>query len=176
MTSFLLSALARKYRGATLDAFRAVHGHGWLVWEPGVWKPPTKDGGTLTAMRMPTPAPTAGEALALALQPRVPGAGQVTVGRASTSDIEINDATLSQTHLLLMEAKPGEWTVRDAGSKNGSWVDGIQLQAGAPLPLSDGARIQAAQVVLTFYAPDGLFKRLQAWAPAITPLPLGTLK
>jgi pSer/pThr/pTyr-binding forkhead associated (FHA) protein len=70
-------------------------------------------------------------------------------------------------HLLFMQSGPAKWTVRDAGSKNGSWLDGVQLAPGEPKPLVDGMRIQTAQVVLTYYEPPGLFARLQqSGAPA----------
>jgi len=161
MTSFLLSALVAKFRGATLDDFRPVHRHCWLVWEPGVWRPPSGHE-TLPAVRLPTPALSAGEALAIALSPRPGSGGQQTVGRSPANDVEINDGTLSQLHLLLMEQAPLRWTVRDAGSKNGSWLDGARLVPGLPAPLADGSRIQAAQVCLTFYEPPGMLQRLQS--------------
>jgi hypothetical protein len=168
MTSFLISALARKYQGKQSE-FLSAQPCCWLVWEPGVWRPPAKAGHTLTGFDIKTPPAAGGEALALALHCSPSRPGQITVGRAPTSDIEINDATLSQTHLLLMESAPGSWTVRDAGSKNGSWLDGIQLTPGVPCQLRSGARLQAAQVCLSFYEPRGLYQRLLAY----TPTPIG---
>jgi hypothetical protein len=170
--SLLLSALVRKFRGAGCEALRQGHPHDWLVWEPGAWKPPAKDGSTLAVIRIPTPSPSQGEALAIALVPRGPRGAQLTVGRGSANDIEINDATLSQLHLLLMQGDGGEWTVRDAGSKNGTWLDGVPLQPGVPLALRDGARIQAAHVCLTYYKPEGLYRRIESWDKP-TPLALG---
>lgn len=168
MTSFLLSALARMHQAGDLTTFSAAHPHCWIVWEPGIWKPPAKGAAeTALAIRVPTPPPPTGEALALALSVRPGKPGQVTVGRAPTCDIEINDATLSQLHLLFMETT-GRWTVRDAGSKNGTWLDGAQLRAGDPRSLADGTRIQAGQVCLTFYEPKGIFSRLRL-RPNLTP-------
>lgn len=172
MTSFLLSALSRMYRGAGFAAFSNAHPNCWIIWEPGAWKPPAKDSPTLTAIRLPTPPPPAGEALALALAVRPGKPPQLTLGRSPTCDIEINDATLSQVHLLFMQSGPSQWTVRDAGSKNGSWLDGAQLIPGEPKPLNNGGRIQTAQVVLTYYEPQGLFTRLQQQAgTGSTPAP-----
>ncbi len=164
MTSFLISSLAAKFRRAELGEFQAVHGHCWLVLEPGAFKPPSAGAGGGPVARLPTPTPSAGEALAVALAPRAANGGQVTVGRAPSSDVEINDGTLSQLHLLLLEESPGRWTARDTGTRNGSWLDGMRLLEGAPAPLADGARIQAGQVCLTFHAPPGMLKRLQSYA------------
>ncbi|MGC4122509.1 MAG: FHA domain-containing protein [Myxococcales bacterium] len=160
MTSLLLSVLARMHRAQTASEFAAARPNCWLVWEPGVWKPPTKDGETLATLSVPTPPPAVGEALALALSARSGQPGQITLGRAASCDIEINDATLSQLHLLFMEASPRVWTVRDAGSRNGSWVDQVPIAKGVPLQLKSGSRIQAAQVCLTYYDPAGLYDRL----------------
>ena len=173
MISFMMSALSRMYQGAGFTAFSNAHPHCWVVWEPGVWKPPAKDAHTLTSLHVPTPPPAAGEALALALAVRPGKPPQLILGRAPSCNIEINDATLSQVHLLFMQAGPAKWTVRDAGSKNGSWVDGAQLVPGEPKALTDGMRIQTAQVVLTYYEPPGLFARLQQQpgAGGATPVP-----
>jgi hypothetical protein len=169
MTSLLLSVLSRMHRASSAQEFGAAHPYCWIVWETGVWKPPAKGGQTLATIGAPTPPPAAGEALALALNSRAGRPGQITLGRAASCDIEINDATLSQLHLLFMEAAPRVWTVRDAGSRNGSWVDRVPLAKGVPVPLASGARIQAAQVCLTYYDPSGLFDRLASVARTPTP-------
>lgn len=169
-TSCLLSVLARMYRGASLADFQAAQPHCWVVWEPGAWKPPAKGGETVAALRVPTPPPPAGEALALPLAGRALQPGQFTLGRGPACDLVVNDATLSQVHLLFMQSLPGVWTVRDANSRNGSWLGSTELTAGKPEALADGDRIQAAQVALTFYEPAGLYQRLQGFR-AQTPVP-----
>lgn len=166
MTSLLLSVLARMHRDSGAEAFAAAHPHCWIVWEPGAWKPPPKTGETMIAATGPTPPPAAGEALALGLQVRAGKAPQLTLGRDATCDLEINDATLSHVHLLFMEAAPRCWTVRDAGSRNGSWIDERPLAKGVPQPLSTGSRLRAGQVCLTYYDPPGLYSRLIFGTPA----------
>ena len=158
VTSFMLSALSRMYEGAGLAAFTSAHPHCWLVWEPGVWELPTKDVQAGGAARSPTPS---GDSLALALAARADRPPHLSLGRAPTCDIEVSDPTVSQRHLLFMQSAPARWTVRDAGSKNCSWVDGVQLVPGDPKALIDGMRIQITQVVLTYYEPQGLFARMQ---------------
>ncbi len=173
MISFLLSALSRRFHGAGVEALTSAYDCCWLVWEPGAWKPPGVGSPTLLAVRVPTPVPSAGagEALALAMIPRKAGSGQLTLGRGPANDLEINDATLSQVHLLLMEASRHCWTVRDAGSRNGTWADDRPLAAGGPRMLASGMRIQAGQVCLTYYDPHGLLERLSSFSKAATPVP-----
>ena len=158
MKSYLLSTLAAQLASAGVEGFRGQHPHDWLVWEPGAWRPPDRT--TLVVAAGTADAGRAGEALALALEPTKAAPGQVTLGRGETCAVTINDGTLSQLHLTFMKTAEGGWTVRDAGSKNGSKLDGIKLEPGQPWPLRSGARIQAAQVAFTFYTPEGLVSRI----------------
>lgn len=156
MKSYLLSMLRSASAGKNLEAFIATWPHDWLIWEPGNWKPP----GPTTLVESPTPpAPAVGEALALALAER-PGSAQVTVGRGSDCDVPVNDGTLSLLHLVFMRSSDGLWTVRDANSRNGTFVGGRRLEPGKPAVLQDSDQIRAAQVVFTYATPQHLFSRL----------------
>jgi pSer/pThr/pTyr-binding forkhead associated (FHA) protein len=153
------------FRSANLDlaAFQHAHPHDWLLWEAGRWKPPASSTvmlGDLSAPQSPQPTnKSADSALAVALIPNA--TGSFTLGRGNECDAPINDGTLSQLHLVFMRDSKGEWTVRDAGSKNGSWLDGRKLESGKPHPLRDGTRIVAAQVAFTYYTPGGMLARLK---------------
>jgi pSer/pThr/pTyr-binding forkhead associated (FHA) protein len=98
-------------------------------------------------------------ALALARDGRRP---YVTLGRGAENELVIDDATLSRVHLVLMRAADGTWTVRDAGSSNGSRLEGQRLEPGKPLPLPPGSRLEAGGVRLTFHDPADLLRRLQS--------------
>jgi hypothetical protein len=155
--SFLVSWLARKYSGADLRAFLKECPQDWVVWEAGPWRPPALGRETMAA------APgsrllTAGESLAIAL---APGAhGDVRVGRAPENDVVVDDATLSRSHLVLRRDPAGGWTVRDAGSSNGTRVDGARI-GGEPVRITPRARIEAGSVRLTFYDGASLYMRLR---------------
>lgn len=161
MKSYLISSLTFRFGNSDLETFTKAHPHDWLLWEPGSWKPPgstTLVGPGLSTT--PTPSKPAGEALALALEPKRDG-GQLTLGRGGECDAVINDGTLSQLHLVFMQAPDKTWTVRDAGSRNGSQLDGVKLEPGHPQPLKTGAKINAAGVTFTFYGPAGMLQRLK---------------
>jgi len=133
------------------------------VWEPGEWHPPERAGHTLVAAaEAPRPAGKgAAEALAIALT-RNPRRPYVTVGRGPENDVVIDDATLSRIHLVLMRSDDGTWTIRDAGSSNGSRLADRRLEPGKPEGLRCGARLEAGSVRLTFHDPADLLMRLQA--------------
>ncbi len=161
MKSYLISSLTFRFSNADLETFKKSHPHDWLLWEPGSWKPPgstTLVGPGLSTT--PAPAKPAGEALALALEPKKDG-GQLTLGRGPECDAVINDGTLSLLHLVFMQGPNATWTVRDAGSRNGSSLDGVKLEPGTPQSLKTGCKINAAGVTFTFYGPSGMLQRLK---------------
>lgn len=137
-----------------------------MLWEPGSWKPP----GTTTLVNpsnlnnpavTPTPVKPTGEALAMAMEPKKDGT-QLTLGRGMECDAVINDGTLSTLHLVFMQGPGVVWTVRDAGSRNGSTLDGVKLEAGKPKELRTGCKLTAAGVTFTYYGPAGMLQRLKA--------------
>lgn len=158
MKSFLLSWLARKYQGADLKTFLRDRPEDWLVWEAGPWRPPAARHETMLA-GPGTRLLAAGESLAIALVSK-DGGPTVRLGRASENDLVVDDGTLSRQHLLLHRDPAGIWRLQDAGSSNGSTLDGRKL-SGEPVPIEPGARIEAGAVRLTFYDAGALFMRLR---------------
>lgn len=154
MKSLLLSTLRAQFASKGADALKAAHPHAWLLWEPGSWKPPQKQTMVFSAVGPGTKA-SGGEALALALD----GGQQMVLGRDPLCDLVINDGTLSARHLVVARAANG-WTVADAGSSNGTKLQGAVLPPNEPRALLEGARIEAAQVILTYWTPEGLWRRL----------------
>jgi hypothetical protein len=161
MRCFLISSLVFKFSNAEASTFEKLHPHAWLLWEAGDWRPPAMS--TIMATRPQVSLQDqekAGEALALPLEP-LPGLHSVTLGRAQSCDLPLNEGTLSQIHLCFYQDGP-EWEVVDPGSKNGSAVGGQPLVKGQRVGLSNGVLIQAAQLTFTFYTPAGMLARLKA--------------
>lgn len=158
MKSYLVSWLRKANAAAKLADFERSHGGTWLVWEAGPWRPPSAKRDTLVA-GPGTRLLASGESLVIRLEPRSAGA-EVRVGRDASCDIVIDDGTLSRVHLVFRK-EGGRWTVRDAGSRNGSRVDGAPLR-GEAVPLSPGAAIEAGAVRLTFLDAAALYFRLRS--------------
>jgi phosphoserine phosphatase RsbU/P len=71
-----------------------------------------------------------------------------TLGRSSANELCYpEDAGLSRQHLIL-EKDGDTWVVRDLGSKNGTFVNGIRINA--PFPLGKNDRITAGHIALDF--------------------------
>jgi hypothetical protein len=62
------------------------------------------------------------------------------VGRAANSSLRLLERHVSARHALL-RATGGRWTLRDLGSRNGTFVDGKALKAGEEVILRRGSRI-----------------------------------
>lgn len=71
-----------------------------------------------------------------------------TVGRDPGSDIFLNDMTVSREHAVLDVAPDGVVTVRDVGSLNGTYVNGICCDAAS---LSDGDVVQIGTFQMVFH-------------------------
>jgi hypothetical protein len=52
----------------------------------------------------------------------------VTVGRSSECDVVVGESTVSRVHAELRHDKGNTWTVRDLGSKNGTWLNGARVR------------------------------------------------
>jgi len=74
---------------------------------------------------------------------------EVRLGRRPDVELPLPFAVLSGVHARLSRAAGG-WVVEDAGSTNGTWLDGARLEPGARLPLVPGAELRLASVRLRF--------------------------
>jgi S-DNA-T family DNA segregation ATPase FtsK/SpoIIIE len=72
------------------------------------------------------------------------------VGRDAA--IRIDDPSLSGQHLVLSVPVDGRVSVADAGSRNGTMVEGVTLAAGEERPLRDGEVVQAGRTLLAVQA------------------------
>jgi hypothetical protein len=98
-------------------------------------------------------------------------AGQIWVGRARNNDIVIPDTTVSETHAYFKEVD-GRWTLFDARSRNGTFVDDIPVRAAGALEVSPGSRVRFGSVTLQFVGVDDLMDLVRRVA---TRPPTGTL-
>ena len=78
----------------------------------------------------------------------VPLRAQMTIGRHPDQDIQILDRVVSKAHCLI-ELFSGRYTVRDSGSRNGTYLNGIRL-AKARSDLKDGDEIAIGSTRLRF--------------------------
>ena len=91
----------------------------------------------------------------LAKKPGASFPDRITIGRTSNNDVVIADPSVSRLHAYVRQADG--WMVADAGSKNGSWLDGVVLEPRRETALPPGAMIRFGDVQLTFHRSEDLF-------------------
>jgi DNA-binding response OmpR family regulator len=73
---------------------------------------------------------------------------ELVIGRDSSCDITLPDRQVSRRHAVIRRDEDG-YSVSDAGSKNGTWVNGEEVHGQTPL--SDGDEISVAARVKLYF-------------------------
>lgn len=73
-------------------------------------------------------------------RPHLLDSGSVTVGRAAANDIPLEDEFASTVHARVEPRQDGVW-IEDAGSTNGTFVNGVRLSEPRRLSPGDVVRI-----------------------------------
>jgi hypothetical protein len=73
--------------------------------------------------------------------------GEAVIGRSRTSDVLVDEETVSRRHARLGHDE-GAWWIEDLGSANGSRLNGKRLTSG--VPLKDGDRIVLGKLEMVF--------------------------
>ena len=100
---------------------------------------------------------------------------RLTIGRSSSSGLPVADATVSRTHAIV-ERHDGGWSVRDAGSANGTFLNGVAV-AAEPQGLQPGDQIgvggtrvffrsRAADAAAETVGPDPARREANPWPPS----------
>lgn len=77
----------------------------------------------------------------------------ITLGRSHESDVVIPDRSVSRRHALIKRGDDGRFVVLDAGSSNGTSVNGrnvLARGAGPPSPLAPGDTLRLGSLEFTF--------------------------
>jgi pSer/pThr/pTyr-binding forkhead associated (FHA) protein len=82
----------------------------------------------------------------------------IFVGRAVTSDIVIDDPSISKSHAAFRRdpSKGGGWFVKDNRSRNGTYLDGEKLESSSWVAITSGAQITFGGVAAYFVDAEAL--------------------
>ncbi|HEY3822834.1 MAG TPA: FHA domain-containing protein [Polyangiaceae bacterium] len=128
-----------------------------------------------TSTREGTPSmPTVTEALhddGVSLAPlsksaRNPYRNFIFVGRSSTCDVILRDASVSKTHAVFeRDDRASLWMLRDNRSHNGTWVNRARLGPEARVSVASGDSIVFGAYPAYLLSPDELRRILGAMSP-----------
>jgi hypothetical protein len=80
---------------------------------------------------------------------------QILVGRALTNDIRVISPQVSKVHARFLYEE-GEWKLMDAGSSNGTLINGIKLEPDRSYGLRPGDEILIGDLQVLFVDAEGL--------------------
>jgi pSer/pThr/pTyr-binding forkhead associated (FHA) protein len=81
----------------------------------------------------------------------------VTIGRASTADIVLDDPAVSNVHAhFALNLDDHPVSIQDLGSSNGTFVNRVPMQPHAPLRLVNGDCVRVGQTVFYFVTNSAL--------------------
>jgi hypothetical protein len=95
--------------------------------------------------------------LPMAKRDKSPYAEFFFVGRAMTADLVLDDPSVSKSHAAF-QREGAVWHVKDARSRNGTYVDGRRLDAGARLKLESGAQVTFGAIATYFLSSSELLR------------------
>jgi hypothetical protein len=81
--------------------------------------------------------------------------GPLTIGRSDENDLAIPSSAVSRRHAAVIE-REGRWYLEDRGSYNGTFLNGVRVNPGTPLPLRHADRIEIGSETLLFSWPAQL--------------------
>jgi hypothetical protein len=84
---------------------------------------------------------------------------RITIGRTSNNDVAFNEVSISRFHAYL-RFEGGRYLIADAGSKNGSFLDGLRLEPRKERTVMSKSVIRLGDVELTFYVAADLYAAL----------------
>ena len=76
------------------------------------------------------------------------------IGRSRSADINIPLTTVSNNHALLIRRDEDKWMIKDLGSKNGTKVNGFELDPHKRYIINPGDRIDMGGVIATITPPS----------------------
>jgi hypothetical protein len=83
----------------------------------------------------------------------------ITIGRSAKNDVTIADISVSRFHAFFKRNPVGGFQLHDAGSTNGTIVNGSSVctkEAGPPADVKSGDNVRFGQVDVTFLEADAL--------------------
>lgn len=154
-----IESLAADARSLTPDAFAARHGNGFLLFTAKQLIGPEGTNSTKLLLDDGGDDAPNGRTASLAvvvypMRSRDPSKGPiVTLGREARQDVVIPDMSVSRFHAFAKPGPDGAFLLQDAGSTNGTTVNGqsvLTAGAGPARRLAPGDNVRLGHIELTF--------------------------
>lgn len=106
-----------------------------------------------------------------------PGVATFVLGRGEGCEIRVASASVSDRQCVFEKVGP-IWSLKDAGSKNGTFLNGRRLGPEEQSPLKFGTKLMMGEAQFLFLGPDDCYDLLQEMfkEPRIRPRSIGKFK
>ena len=134
-----------------------------------VGSPPSSDDVPISETRASTPSPRAHrpsefvQNVVLAIPGATSPGLRIRVGRCLTSQVRIDDDSVSKNHAVLQPLRGGGYAVEDLQSLNGTLVEGALVLPGRRVVIAPGQTLQIGSRVFKLYEPDRLLLILRTF-------------
>lgn len=161
----LIRDLAEKLKKLGEDRFRKMHPHPFLVVinrppEDREWMDPRTAESKLSDISEIEMRSQSGEAVAVAKSNRNAFKSVITVGRARNNDIVLRAPKISKLHAKFLPDEEG-YQLTDAGSANGTTVNGIQLKKDQTFRLNRGDEVAFWRYTFEYHDLDSFMEHLR---------------
>lgn len=145
----------------TLDAavFEEKHGHAFLLLTATSLQAPKTTASTHVELLEEDSAGARTGRLQVLVFPLHGSSHILALGRSPKCDVVIPDESISRTHAFVKHTDDDRWLVVDAGSSNGTQVNGKSVLvrgSGPPSALSPGCTLRLGALEFTFSTPEAL--------------------
>lgn len=86
----------------------------------------------------------------------------ITIGRVMNNDIAISHDSVSRFHAFFQQDKAGAWTLTDAESKFGTFINEARVEPNKHVPIPDRAVVRFGEAKLHFLLPPSFVEFLKA--------------
>ncbi len=80
---------------------------------------------------------------------------KLLVGRSDDKDLSIDHSTVSKRHAFIIKDESGSYKLGDAGSTNGTFLNGQRVETGEPVFIKDGNILSFGDCDYLYYSPRG---------------------
>jgi pSer/pThr/pTyr-binding forkhead associated (FHA) protein len=136
-----------------------------FLWETGAFSPEAGSDEVFTDTGEVSVQPTGHNPIVLEVKAdsAEPGSSAISLGRSDSNDVVVHNPGVSRMHALIhADERRNEWHITDAGSRNGTVVDGVRVRREQSVTLRDGAVVVMGDVRLLFLLPESFVMYLEA--------------
>ena len=91
---------------------------------------------------------------------------EIGLGRTADTDLVLSDHSVSKQHAIFRRVRGTHWELEDTHSKNGTWIEELQLIPGVPVRIESKEELRFGRIHLRFFLPEDFYTMVVAASSA----------